>query len=187
MKQDLRNIKTRNAIENAFINLVEMKGFCKISIIEIAEKAQVNRNTIYINYGSKEGILSAIITESFKKRFGTLKLENIKDFRINKKKIEDIFRNIFNIIDENIELYRTLLTDTASLGYLKSEIERTKKNIKTFLKPTVENEMRFSFFLAGVWGVIDAYIIYAKGSEEENIKILTDLTVLNLKHMSYSK
>ena len=46
------------------INLVEMKGFQNVSITEIAEKAMVNRNTIYINYGSKEEILESIIKNS---------------------------------------------------------------------------------------------------------------------------
>ena len=54
MKTDLRVLKSRNAIENAFINLVEIKGFQNVTITEIADKAMVNRNTIYLNYGSKE-------------------------------------------------------------------------------------------------------------------------------------
>ena len=65
MKQDLRVIKSRSAIENAFINLVEIRGFQNVSITEIAEKAMVNRNTIYLNYGSKEDILEAITQQIF--------------------------------------------------------------------------------------------------------------------------
>ena len=75
MKTDLRVIKSRSAIENAFINLVEIKGFADITITEIAEKAMVNRNTIYLNYGSKEDILEAIVRSSVEKYFGRLTKE----------------------------------------------------------------------------------------------------------------
>lgn len=187
MKTDLRVIKSRNAIENAFINLVEMKGFQNISIKEIAEKALVNRNTIYLNYGSKEGILEAIVKESFQKYFGNLSENEFKNLGLNRKKVEEIFKNLFAVIDENIELYRILLTDNSSTGYLETEANRLRKLIVSIFKPTFKNEMSFQFVLSGVWGVVSTYIIYAKGTEEEYIKILTDLAISNLKHLSYSK
>ena len=46
MKEDLRVIKTKEAIKNAFISLIEEKGFENIKIIDIARRANVNRNTI---------------------------------------------------------------------------------------------------------------------------------------------
>ena len=88
MKTDLRVIKSRLAIENAFINLVEIKGFSNISIKEIAEKAMVNRNTIYLNYGSKEDILESILKSSVQKYFGQLNSQYFRNMGINKRKIE---------------------------------------------------------------------------------------------------
>ena len=111
MKTDLRVIKSRSAIEKAFINLVEIKGFNNITITEIAEKAMVNRNTIYLNYGSKEEILEAIIEGSMQKYFGQLDSAAFKSIGLNRRKIESFYSNLFLAIDENIELYRILLTD----------------------------------------------------------------------------
>ena len=106
MKQDLRVIKSRAAIENAFINLVEIKGFQNITIKEIAEKAMVNRNTIYLNYGSKEDILESITRASVEKYFGTIDENYFRSIGLNKRKIEGFYRNLFKVVDENIELYR---------------------------------------------------------------------------------
>ena len=161
MKQDLRVIKSRTAIENAFINLVEIKGFQNITIKEIAEKAMVNRNTIYLNYGSKEDILESITRASVEKYFGT--------------------------IDENIELYRILLTDNSSSGYLQTELAKLRKTLEQLIKPKDENKIKISFIANGILGIVGSYIKFATGSAEDNIKILTDLSISNLRHISYSR
>ena len=184
MKTDLRVVKSRNAIENAFINLVEIKGFSNITITEIAEKAMVNRNTIYLNYGSKEDILDAIIRGSVQKYFGRLTTEYFRNIGVNKRRIETLYRNLFKVVDENIELYRILLTDNMSSGFLDPEFSRLRKELEEIIKPSSENKIKVSFLLNGVFGVLRNYIILATGTSEENIKILTELTYSNVRHIT---
>jgi AcrR family transcriptional regulator len=187
MKTDLRIIKSRSAIENAFVNLVEIKGFQNITITEIAEKAMVNRNTIYLNYGSKEEILEAIIRSSVEKYFGTLNADYFRKVGVNKRKIEGVYRNLFKVVDENIELYRILLTDQSSAGYLQNKFSALRKSFEELTKPNNENKIKISFLANGIMGILGNYIKLAIGTSEENIKILTDLTYSNLRHLSYSK
>ena len=47
--------------------------------------------------------------------------------------------------------------------------------------------MKVSFFTNGVLGVVGSYIKFATGTAEENIKILTDLTISNLRHIAHSR
>ena len=187
MKQDLRVIKSRSAIENAFINLVEIKGFQNVSITEIAEKAMVNRNTIYLNYGSKEDILEAIIRSSVEKYFGTLNADYFRSIGLNRRRLDGFYRNLFKVVDENIELYRILLTDQSSSGYLQMELAKLRKAVEALIKPNDINKIKVSFLLNGILGIIGGYIKFAIGDAEENIKILTDLTLSNLRHISYSR
>lgn len=187
MKQDLRVIKSRSAIENAFINLVEIKGFQNVSITEIAEKAMVNRNTIYLNYGSKEDILEAIIRSSLSKYFGEMGPGYFRQIGLNKKRIEKFYINLFKLVDENIELYRILLTDQSSSGYLQTALAKIRKGMESITKQTPQNRIKLSFVLNGVLGLVGSYIKFATGTAEENIKILTDLTLSNLRHISYSR
>lgn len=187
MKQDLRVVKSRAAIENAFINLVELKGFQNITITEIADKAMVNRNTIYLNYGAKEDILRAIVNSSIEKYFGTIDSEYFKTISINKRNIETFYKNLFKVVDENIELYRILLTDQSSAGYVQTELARLKKELLNLFKPSEMNKIKVSFLTNGVLGVVGSYIKFATGTSEENIKILTDLTVSNLRHIAHSR
>ena len=187
MKQDLRVLKSRKAIEDSFINLVEVKGFHNITITEIAEKAMVNRNTIYLNYGSKEDILEAIIEGSIQKYFGQLDAEYFKSIGVNKRKIEGLFHNLFKAIDENIELYRILLTDISSSGYIQPVFFKLRKSLEELIKPSSENKIKVTFLLNGIMGILRNYITIATGTAEENIKILTDLTYTNLRHLTYSR
>lgn len=187
MKQDLRVVKSRAAIENAFINLVEIKGFSNITIIEIAEKAVVNRNTIYLNYGSKEEILESIVRSSVQKYFGPLNTVYFRQIGLNKRKLEQFYTNLFNVIDENIELYRIILTDQASSGYLQPSFAKLRKEVQELIKPSSENKIKVGFIIDGIFGVLKNYITLATGTKEENIKVLTDLTLSNLRHLSYTR
>ena len=187
MKKDLRVVKSRAAIENAFINLVEIKGFQSITIKEIAEKANVNRNTIYLNYGTKEDILESIVKMSFEKHFGQINSDYLRQIGLNRRKIERVFKNLFNVVDENIELIRILLVDQSATGYLQTEMVKLRKGLEEIIKPSDLNRIKVAFLLNGVLGVLSNYIKFATGTAEENIKILTDLTLSNLRHISYSR
>ena len=187
MKTDLRVLKSRSAIENAFINLVELKGFNNITITEIAEKAMVNRNTIYLNYGSKEDILEAIIEGSIQKYLGQLDANYFKSIGLSRRKIEGLYSNLFKAIDDNIELYRILLTDISSSGHIQPVLIKLRKTLEQLTKPSAENKIRVTFFINGIMGTLRNYITIATGSREENIKILTELTLSNLRHLSYTR
>ena len=187
METDLRVLKSRSAIENAFINLVEIKGFQNVTITEIAEKAMVNRNTIYLNYGAKEDILEAVIMHSLGKYFIEISTDYFRSFGLNKKKIEGFYRNLFKVIDENIELYRILLTDQSAAGYFQTKFVKMRKDLEQITKPDNENKIKISFLTNGIMGVLGNYIKLATGTAEDNIKILTDLTISNLRRISYTR
>ena len=60
-KVDVRVIKTKKAIESAFIEILSEKSFTKITIEEICNKANVNRMSFYNHYEDKYDLLNVII------------------------------------------------------------------------------------------------------------------------------
>lgn len=60
-KVDIRVIKTKKAIENAFIEILSEKSFSKITIEEICKKANVNRMSFYNHYDDKYDLLNDIM------------------------------------------------------------------------------------------------------------------------------
>jgi AcrR family transcriptional regulator len=62
-KVDRRIAKSQDAIKNAVTELMSQKGFDDITIQEIADRADVNRGTIYLHYTDKYDLLDKMIEE----------------------------------------------------------------------------------------------------------------------------
>ena len=50
-------MKTKRAIQSAFIGLIEEVGFSKINVRMIVERAEINRSTFYLHYFDKYDLL----------------------------------------------------------------------------------------------------------------------------------
>jgi len=62
-KLDRRIAKSQVAIKNAVIELMSEKSFDDITIQDIADRADVNRGTIYLHYTDKYDLLDKMIEE----------------------------------------------------------------------------------------------------------------------------
>lgn len=60
---DLRVVRTRQMIRDAFIDLLEHKSYNKITISELTKKANVNRVTFYLHYMDMDDFLSQLVDE----------------------------------------------------------------------------------------------------------------------------
>lgn len=61
--EDLRIVKTRLAIKNAFFEMLKEKDFEKITVSDITNKALINRGTFYSHYKDKYDLLEQIENE----------------------------------------------------------------------------------------------------------------------------
>lgn len=183
MKEDLRVIKSRQAIENAFISLVEEKGFENVKMIDIAQRANVNRNTIYLHYSSKEMIIESLIEKIFSKEVAEFNIDNYLSNRVNKKQIYTLFKNLFAVVNKNIEFYRIILMDQNLYGYLTLKLKKVKTYILGSLKPNLKNELCVEYMVSGVYGILRDWVVYDKGSVDENISLITELVIQNARHL----
>lgn len=61
---DRRAVRTRAAITQAFMHLLETTPYSKITISAIAREADINRKTFYLHYHSVENLLRTVIYQS---------------------------------------------------------------------------------------------------------------------------
>jgi len=81
-QNDLRVIKTKRGLREAFIRLLLEKGYDAISIQDIATEAQAARVTFYRHYKDKEGLLVDclnVIYEEVSKRVKMVSMENFQN------------------------------------------------------------------------------------------------------------
>lgn len=62
-KTDLRVIRTKKAIREAFCSMIMEMDFPDITIKELAQRAMINRNTFYLHYSSIEALLQELQDE----------------------------------------------------------------------------------------------------------------------------
>jgi len=67
LSKNLQNLRTERAIQNAFITLVNQKGFNNITIGDIATEALINRQTFYYHYQDKYQLADIMIANLVEK------------------------------------------------------------------------------------------------------------------------
>lgn len=64
-REDLRVRRTRSLIENAFMELIEEKGFQQLTIQELADRAMINRATFYRHFEDKYALFEYVMHRLF--------------------------------------------------------------------------------------------------------------------------
>lgn len=62
-KQDLRTLRTKNALKSVLKELLLSKDFENISVKEVCEKAEINRRTFYLHYDTIDDLLMEILDD----------------------------------------------------------------------------------------------------------------------------
>ena len=181
--EDLRIKRTKQAIENATIELIELKGFANVRLTEIAERAMVNRNTIYLHYKSKEDIVMSIIGSAFSDSLFSLDAAHAFGGKMNKAKLRNSINKLIVTLNDQVELYRIVLTDPNLSGYMDLSISKIKDLVYKSVRQTKGHRLGVEYIVNGAFGVITRWIIYATGTIDEVTNILTDFIHTNIRQL----
>lgn len=116
-RPDRRQVRTKRRIREAFTELVMEKDIDKITIKELAERADIDRKTFYLHYAGVGDVLEEIQNELLAKVDHLL-----TDFDLFRPDFDALgfFRQLNAVIDRNSDVYRRLLVaDRYSFYYVK--------------------------------------------------------------------
>lgn len=185
-KVDIRVIKTKKIIKEAFIELIEIKGYNNVTVSDICKLADINRNTFYLHYQDKEDLISKLVNEATKdlnNALGTTTfLKHSTLDNISETEIRWGFRNLLRYIEPNIEFFRILLLDSSITGYVNNMFETIKRLISAALK--VKNPLSnliYEYTFSGMMGLIRQWILYSPADDVSVSKILAHLAYSNLE------
>ncbi|WP_312498602.1 TetR/AcrR family transcriptional regulator [Enterococcus sp.] len=113
-KTDLRVQRTNKLIVDAFIHLVEKKGYEQVTVQDIADEAMINRATFYAHYKDKQDLYERIFDLALDSFSGILSSEDIvQGNRIRLKNVETTMTAIFQHIHDNRQFYLTIMDGSA--------------------------------------------------------------------------
>ena len=160
--EDLRVKKTKKLIKDSFLELLEEKGYSKVSVTDITNKAMINRNTFYLHYVDKEDLIDKLVFETYKEN--ETKISNIimnhvvNNFRNPEKLQELILFDIVNFFLEEINFYRIFLRDQGLDGYINKLKNSMKRSLKAPFINSVKRSVAFEFIFEGTFGVLTEWI-----------------------------
>ena len=124
---DRRQQKTREAIFNAFIELLESKNFRNITVQEIIDRANVGRSTFYAHFETKDDLLKEMCTEIFHHDFSdALEKEISHDFSNTGHDLEEEITHILYHLRDSRKKWKGFLSCDSGeifMGYFKSYLK----------------------------------------------------------------
>jgi AcrR family transcriptional regulator len=184
---DRRIVRTREAIRDALISLMEEKGFEAISIKDIADRANINRGTFYLHYHDKFDLLEQTENEIIENMKSIL-LEsgkiNFVEYSTSEQPIQAIV-NMFDYLKSQTKVMHAVFGLKANPGFqnrIKKAIETNLFKLGFFSQKSQEDllvpvEYLVSYISAAHMGVVQTWL--ANGCQEtpqEMARILARLS-----------
>ena len=171
-KIDRRQVRTRRRIREAFISLVTEKGPDKLTVKELAQRADIDRKTFYLHYES----ISSVVEEMQNEFLGQLELL-ITEFDLFQPSFDALgfFRRLNAFIDENASFYReVVMADRYSFFH-----EKLKESMKELLRQKYRQKIETSqvslnklslYTEYATAGIIAVYVEWLKHPEEYSLE-----------------
>ena len=180
-KRDLRIIKTRKALYNAFEELMKSKPFEQIKVSDICYEALINRSTFYDHYADKYDLLEEYIN-SLK---DSLTEEITKENNIEKNTKEyyiEIIKLLLLHIQKKRDTYiaiminnRNSITNDILYDILNRAIINQINDKK--ISKNIPNEIIIRFYIGGVTNICFEWLMYGNKYTKEDIINYIDLLI----------
>jgi AcrR family transcriptional regulator len=182
MKTDARVRYTKKVLRDSLIKLLKAKPIQAITVKELCESAEINRATFYTHYSNPYDLLEQIESELFEE----MSAKVIKKFTPDT--LTSITKLAFDIIADNIELYRVLLSENGNKQFLdrimRLSRDTTISSWKAMYPHATKNQIEFlfSFIISGSVAVIERWVsIGMKETPVELAEMVTKTAQIWLK------
>ena len=182
-KSDLRVTKTRRLIKAAFLDLVQAKPVQKITVTELAKRAEISKGTFYLHYLDIYNLYNQMVEETVAKIAGSF----------------DPYPDLFSAPESFVRTF--LFSQVEPLGLSLSAGERTlltEKNMQScsrypqyfldafkehiyqvgVLARCEENDIKIGFLLTGMLSIVIQYRPLTAGDQKKMDFIVQFLSLI---------
>lgn len=156
---DKRIEKTKRSIQNAFVDLLTEKGDKRITVTEIAKKANIGRKTFYLHYTCIEDIVKDIENDLESELYR----RTLAFFNHNQKgESARIFFDFNQIIKENLTLFQKISTTNYYFMFKNLCIQVIRSTVELILKEKYgiygeELDFYVEFYSSGIGSIYASY------------------------------
>ena len=182
-KSDLRVTKTRRLIKATFLELVQAKPVQKITVTELAKRAEISKGTFYLHYLDIYDLYNQMVEETVAKIAGSF----------------DPYPDLFSAPESFVRTF--LFSQVEPLGLSLSAGERTlltEKNMQScsrypqyfldafkehiyqvgVLARCEENDIKIDFLLTGMLSIVIQYRLLTAGDQKKMDFIVQFLSLI---------
>ncbi|MEK3684343.1 TetR/AcrR family transcriptional regulator [Paenibacillus sp. FSL R10-2736] len=126
IKTDRRILRTREAINRAFLELFGEKELEQITINDIAERANVNRGTVYLHYTDKYDLLNRCIEDHLGTMFLSCNMTGSPDGDAG---LISEMKPIFQYFEQNFLFFSAMLANPRTTIFRERLLEIVSANV----------------------------------------------------------
>ncbi len=160
---DRRIVKSKRAMRNAVLSLMQEKDFKEISISEIVRIAELNRGTFYKHYQYKEDILNEIIDEVISDLIKSFRepYKGRKTFEVNELTTSAI--KIFDHVSNYATFYSLIVKSHTLAGFQHKFCSILKELAindfhEEFQNTRIDRELHVSYQAYAILGLVIEWI-----------------------------
>lgn len=177
---DLRIIKTKKALYEALITLLEEKEYEEIKVSDICGVALVNRSTFYAHFSDKYDLFDSFLNDLKQSLINELdegkQVDNITDYYL------DLIQVFMNHIENNKSTYKSIIVNNRNsiiidmlYDTIRNDCKKRLEEISNPLNKEIPNEIMIEFYLGAIVNLGISWINNSKYTKEEMIDYLNKL------------
>ncbi|MGA4719868.1 TetR/AcrR family transcriptional regulator [Fictibacillus nanhaiensis] len=161
-KHDLRIIRTKKLIRDAFLELISQKGFTSITVQDIADTATIGRGTFYLHYKDKYDLLDQLTDQTLTKLSELIQPSfHFRENKLNFEELKQMLIHVFDAIRSEQTFFKTMLSshDTPNFTQQLTQFFFNKfaaeyENLNLSQKKEVPKGILISYLSSAILGVI---------------------------------
>lgn len=180
-KKDRRVRKSKEALKNALIELMEIKPVNNITVKELVSNADLNRSTFYNYYSDIPDMLLKLEKELYDEFLHTLELYTYQSGKVVdlSKQAHKFIEDMCNVIKNNYRFCKCIFSKNGDIGFLFKIEELVENHIKNQLREISDFDFNtnhiiyvYSFLKSGYIGILKQWM---KGGCIESSQEITNL------------
>ncbi|MCQ4085560.1 TetR/AcrR family transcriptional regulator [Saccharibacillus sp. JS10] len=181
---DRRVRKTREKLFHTFLTLLREKGFEKITIQEIADRADVNRGTLYLHFQDKFDLLDQSIEKYLQELNESCRIEQ------SQENPEAALLRTFEYLQQSSDLYMLLVRSEGNPAFRSRLSALLKTSVEQQVDRFVDNKrmdkvIAVQFLTTAIVGMFEWWLTegmpYSPTEMVEQLMILLQVQGLSLK------